>query len=198
MRSRAIFFGVILPLTTVICSAQSNKPSQLLARVSYNSESSRICFAVYKNGEFFRSSRDGLTLLDPNALDGPRILQGKLSEEQLHQLKTLLEEIDFRPQARSGLVLNGADWFAAEIVQDHKTRHYKWVNADDQDPFPHSISELVGWLQNFKAQDARLVASRGGLSSLRICPQMNIRQVQPVIAGLKGESDALSCGGGKP
>jgi hypothetical protein len=198
LRSRAILFSLtLLLLTPVICSAQSKEKNPALARITYTSKFSRICFAVYQNGEFFRLSNDGgITLVDPGTLDGPRILNGKLSEEQLTRLTAILQKIRFRQPPTSGLVLNGADWFAAEIVQDHQTKLYKWVNADDQDPFPQSVLDLVTWLQNFKAENARLLSSRGGLTNLRICPAMTI-DVQPVIAGLDSGSDALNCGTGR-
>lgn len=196
MRSRAILFSLISTLlVSAVCSAQSKEHNPLLARVSYSGKFSKICFSVYQNGEFFRQSSDGITLIDPDAVDGLRTWQGKLSEEQLTQLTALLQKIDFRPQQRSGLVFNGADWFVAEIPQDHKIKHYSWVNADEQDPFPQSVLDVVKWLENFKAQNARLLSSRAGLSSLRICPSMSMQPVQPVIAGLSDDSDATRCGG---
>jgi hypothetical protein len=193
MRSRAIFFGALLSLLTpLMCSAQSSKPRSLLARFTYTGESSRICFAVYQNGEFYRLSKTGLVLLNPDAQEGSQIIEGRLSEEQLSQLTALLQKIDFRPQTWGGVVLNNADWFAAEVVQDHKTKHYKWLNADHRDPFPNSVLDLVNWLQNFKAQNSKLISS-DELGGLDICPPVAVRPLQPVIAGLNSGSDAISC-----
>jgi hypothetical protein len=185
---RALLFSIaVLLFISGICAAKQPKP--ILVRITYNARSSRICFAVYQSGEFYRLSKEGLTLLDPGQ-DDQQILQGKLSEEQLTQLTALLQKIDFRPQQSSGLVLNGAEWFVADVAQGEKTRRYKWVDADNRDPFPSSVLNLVNWFQKLEIQNSRLISSHE-LSSLEICPPMNLQPLQPVIAGL--QSGSVSC-----
>ncbi len=48
-----------------------------------------------------------------------------------------------------GVIRNGSESFAAEIVRGNETIRYLWVDPDHQRPFPDSAVALINWLQGF-------------------------------------------------
>jgi hypothetical protein len=151
----------------------------LLARLSYDSTyvseergqqySSRLCFEVYRDGHY-RISRV--------TKKGTENLGGTMPQEQVSQLANLVKKIDFDSKG-GGIVRLGSETFVAEIARGDKTRRYIWVDPDHHRPFPDPATDVIQWLQDFKAQGATpLTASER--SMMQICPRMSDNPVQPV------------------
>jgi hypothetical protein len=89
-----------------------------------------ICIAVAEGGDY-------------RVVMNSQHLQGKMPDDKLQQLKTLLSSPDFRSLSgdHGGLLRQKAETFAAEITQPNtagvvRTQHLQWLNPDDNNPFP--------------------------------------------------------------
>lgn len=155
--------------------------ANLLVRLSYSSSAvdhdaeglRQICFAVSRDGSYrlLRLTRQGET----------ERLRGKMAEEQLQKLKTLLGHSDFRALSGShgGLILQGAESFGAEIPRENGTQHLRWLNPDGGSPFPHAVAKIVDWLEAFD--------SKGGepftpAEFSDVCPSEGFRLLTPPVA----------------
>src|SRR5579859_2338107 len=129
-----------------------------LARLSYNTFTTQICFAVAPDGSYrmVRSTAE--------TYDGPQRLQGNLSKKEFRQLEARLAAPGFRSLGsnHAGLIRQNAEDFAAEISMPGnnseaaaRTQRLQWLNADDESPFPATIEKLVSWMKSFQPKDAR-------------------------------------------
>ena len=154
----------------------------MLARLSYNTDTTQICLAVTLDGSYrmVRSTED--------TLDGPQRLQGKLSKKEFQELDALLDARGLKalPSNHAGLIRRNADNFAAEIPvpsskgeADDRTRRLQWLNADDESPFPATIEKLVSWMRNFQPRNARSFTYE---EFPDVCPSPGLSLVQPSVA----------------
>jgi hypothetical protein len=157
------------------------KPNNLLARLSYNSSyladgreqqhSPRICFELYRSGRYRMSRMTKATTEN---------LGGVLSQDQLSLVTKMLKRLDF-DSSGGGIIRQGSESFAAEIVRGDQTTHYVWVDPDHQRPFPDSAVSIINWLQGLTAQGASPLTVPE-LSTDPICPRISDKPVQPVAA----------------
>jgi hypothetical protein len=172
-----------------------------LARLSYKrspipgQDIRQICIAVSQEGNYRM-----LSLRDDSR--GPTRSQGKMSKDQLLELKKLLIAPAFRslPGNHGGVIRNYSENFMAEIsrvelpvafqLDEPKPsgpprskpgppRWVQWLNPDDQSPFPASIAQIVDWLKNFKPQNA---SQLGDSDISNVCPSVGFSLVQPSVA----------------
>lgn len=179
-------------------SAQAVRPWQeadILARLSYNASQAQICVAVTLDGayriersvESVRSVRSTQSI-EPDLLDGPQHLEGKLSQREFRELEALLDSHDLRSLGNNhaGLIRQNAENFSAEIpipsrqgpVYD-RTLKLQWLKADEDSPFPASVEKLVSWIKNLQAKNGHSFTP-GEFPN--VCPLGGIILVQPSIA----------------
>jgi hypothetical protein len=178
------FFTAAIFLTSLGLSAQEVDYSHhrdFLARLSYESSPvvqregvRHICVSVARDGEYriVRLPQEG----------EPQRLQGKMSSEQIKQLKTLLRSDDFRDLSGShgGLIFQEAESFGAEIGwREDETQRLQWLNADGKNPFPASVAKVVDWLRHFEPTDGK---SFGYAEYPDVCPSGGLRLLQPTVA----------------
>jgi len=183
---------VLLAVMLGLSQTQKDHNDGLLARLSYRSSfvhdsngPSRICFAVYEDG-FYRLSKDGGDpATSPDSELGIRAaVQGKLSRGQLASLRAMLKEIS-PTEAGGGFVLDGAESLTAEFKRHGRTTNFTWIDADHRKLFPAAVAGLVKWLEDFKAENSSPVTLHE-LSDLPLCPPVNAKPLQPVMADLNG------------
>jgi hypothetical protein len=183
------FAGAILVATLVGISVSSSAQEiyrlhdpDTLARLSYNTVTTQICFAVTLDGAYriVRSTED--------THDGPQRLQGKLSKKEFHEFEALLNSPGFKSLGsnHAGLIRQNAENFAAEIPvpsingdADDRTRRLQWLNADGESPFPVTIEKLVSWMRNFQPKNARSFTYE---EFPDVCPSPGLSLVQPSVA----------------
>jgi hypothetical protein len=165
----------------------------VLARLEYATSAATIrgdlrhvCLAISSDGEYrmIRSTIDKPT----------EYLRGQLSKDRFDKLKTLLSSREFRSQSGTlgGLIRQDSENFRAEmplplkkradatyIVPESESWRVEWLNADNTAPFPHSISKLVHWLQNFEPKDGKEFSDA---DFANVCPTGGLRLVQPSVA----------------
>jgi hypothetical protein len=184
MTHAKLLLSVSLLLTSpCLLAQQSNHSSEpaLLARLAYDSSGMvartdggrDICLAVFQDGSYralLRVNRDG----------SPR-LKGKMSEEQLKQLKTLIDSDDFRKASgpHGGLIRRESQNFRAEVVlDDGKIQRLQWLTTDG-DPFPGAVEKVVTWLNDFQLSSG---ATFDPVEFPDVCPSVGLSRVQPTIA----------------
>jgi hypothetical protein len=133
---------------------------ELMARLSYDSPATahgqgllHVCVAVSRDGDYriVRLLNTGLT----------ERLHGKMPQEQLQQLKSLLESAAFRILSGShgGLVRQNSESFGAEVLSqpqgENRTQRLHWLNVDGESPFPRPVTRIVNWLTRFDPKDAK-------------------------------------------
>ena len=161
--------------------------SDVLARLSYDSspnvQGEHICFAVSRDGDY-RLVR--LVNVVNDLL--PVRLQGKMTKEQLEQLKALLGSSEFRSQTgnHGGLIREEAESFGAEIPAPGRRREdgngaqrLQWLNADGERPFPSSVAKVVKWLKQFDPKGGK---SFEYAEFPEVCPSGGLRLLQPSVA----------------
>jgi hypothetical protein len=161
-------------------TAHSNH-ADLLARLAYNSsgvvaradESRDICLSVFQDGSY-----RVLLLSRP---DGALRLKGKMPQEQLEQLKTLLWSDDFRALSgnHGGLIRQESQNFRAEVSRDSGTQRMQWLTADGENPFPAAVEKVVTWLGHFKPANGEAFEPA---EFPDICPSVGLSRVQPTLA----------------
>jgi hypothetical protein len=107
-------------------------------------------------------------------------LQGKMPDDKLEELKTLLSLPDFRSLSgdHGGLLRQKAETFASEIMEPNAdgVQHLQWLNPDDNNPFPEPVSKIILWLKDFKPQGGKqFVYSEFS----NVCPSRGFRLLQP-------------------
>ena len=177
------------------------KSGEVLARLSYNEsgtskcclkeppadgksnvfipaiDPSNICIAVSESGDY----RVAMTL------DGrPERLQGKMPDDKLQQLKTLLSSPDFRSLSgnHGGLLRQKGETFAAEILQQNaagvaRKQRVQWLNPDDNNPFPESLLNIISWLKDFRPQGGKQLFYS---EFSDVCPSRGFQLLQPSVA----------------
>lgn len=184
----------LLNSPTASAQAKEHSPDDLLARLSYSStyvwdvnqdRSPQICFALYRDG-YYRMSRKSR-----KTQDGTETLQGKLSQDQLTRLRTLLKSVDLQT-GEVGTIRKASESLMAEVVRDGKTVHFVWIDPDHERPFPDSAVRVVNWLQDFEAQGSSPLTLRE-LSDRPICPSASEKPLHPVIASVHGMSGGSIC-----
>lgn len=179
------FLAAAILLSSLGLSAQEpshSKDHDLLARLSYESSAvvqrddvRRICVSVSREGDYriVRLPQEGQT----------ERLEGKMSSEQIRQLKTLLESPEFLTKSGSHgglLIRRDSETFAAEIARhEDGTQHFQWLNADGETPFPPSVAKVVDWLKHFEPTDARSFVYT---EYPDVCPSSGFRLLQPTVA----------------
>jgi hypothetical protein len=164
-------------------SAQEVYHSQdpdLFARLSYDTsptvqqdEIRHVCIAVSREGDY-RIVRS----VDP---EHTQRLRGKMSEQQFQQLRTLLSRPDFRNIAdnQGGLVRQTFERFGAEVVRDQGNQKLDWLNGDNENPFPSSVSQVLDWLKHFEPRHASPF-ERAEYPD--VCPGGGLRLLRPPLA----------------
>jgi hypothetical protein len=178
----------------------------LMARFSYERPPTggprfqQICMSVFQDGHYRMLSY----YYAPSSTGeiGPMRRQGKMTKDQLQQLKTLLTEPGFRSLSgnHGGLIRNYAENFMAEIsrieispdvqliptapsgqAQSDPGRplRLQWLNPDDESPFPESMAKIIDWMERFQSQDLHF---GGDLEISDVCPSVGLSLVRPSIA----------------
>ncbi|HKW17294.1 MAG TPA: hypothetical protein VJO35_07300 [Terriglobales bacterium] len=199
MKARSLSPLMFALLLSSLCFAQTTQhDDHLLARISYQSsfllESGRpshICIAVYESGLYRLSAIEMVKNRDSL---NPPILQGTLSKEDLDHFRGLLHNLRSNQRPENGIILQGRESFIADVASSGKSVRYTWINADHRDPFPGAIRKVIYWLLDFKPRDSTAFTLHELSDVQRPCPALNESPVQPIVAGLAPEPDALSCG----
>lgn len=157
----------------------------LLARLSYDSSPvtvkdgiQHVCIAVSQSGDY----RIVRSVGDKPA----EWLQGKIPEAQFHRLKSLLQSDELHAISgyHGGLVVQDFESFGAEIAipeWDGKTttKRLQWLNPEDANPFPESVSKIVTWLKRFEPVDP-IPFERAEYPN--VCPSEGLRLLEPSVA----------------
>src|SRR6266480_5390874 len=182
----SLLFSALFLLGSSILYAHVHNPA-LLARLSYDNSGAmqtdqvrHICVAVFQGGNY-RVVRS----LD----DKTQRLQGKMSKEQLEELKTLLISPEFRSLkgTHGGLVRQDAEIFGAEIPmpglqREDRSWRSQWQNGDGENPFPASMAKVVNWLQHFEPTNGKHFERT---EFQDVCPSGGLRTLQPETASLR-------------
>jgi hypothetical protein len=195
----AFFLRLLLGMAIVLAGSslwaqERNHPqdADLLARLSYDRTATmqdegvrQVCVAVSRDGDY-RMAR----MTDSGEMQRVR---GKMSKEQLEDLKKLLESTEFRTLSgtHGGLIRREAENFEAEIPASTPasegvpqesdvppTRRLQWLNADGEKPFPESVAKVVDWLKHFTPTGAKPLDEQ----YRDICPSVGLRLLQPSVA----------------
>ncbi len=154
--------------------------TDLLARLSYDHSAivhgedvRQVCIAVSRDGEY-RITRSLTT-------GEMQRMKGKLPQEQLQQLRTLLKSAEFKalPARHGGLIRQDSESFAAEIPRKDRAQRLQWLNADGESPFPAPVAKVVDWLKHFEPQDAKAFDYA---EYPDVCPSGGLRLIQPSVA----------------
>ncbi|HTS34940.1 MAG TPA: hypothetical protein VMH04_04650 [Candidatus Solibacter sp.] len=194
---REMLLAGALPLFVVAASIAQERyhtpDPNLMARLSYDSSGvvrqgdvRHLCIAISRDGQYriARSTGHGQT----------QRLQGKMPKEELQQLSDLLAAPEFRKLSgdHGGLIHQEAETFAAEIPPGERsnadgTRRWieseiwrlQWMNGDNENPFPISVSKVVSWLQQFRPRDG---IPFDYVEYPDVCPSGGLRLLQPAVA----------------
>lgn len=180
---KVFLLAAILLVSTGLLAQEvyhSNHPD-LMARLSYERSAivhgedvRQICVAVSRDGDYrvVRSLNTGEM----------QRLQGKMTKEQLQELKKLLGSAEFRalPEDHVGLILQDAESFGAEIPRgEDGAQRVQWLNADGERPFPGSMAKVVDWLKHFDPTDGKSFVYA---EYPDVCPASGLRLLQPSVA----------------
>jgi hypothetical protein len=186
-------------LATAVAWAQEPYHSpdpDLLVRLSYERwPGQKICVSVSQDGEYH------IVAPSYKSVD-PVQLKGKLTDDQLLQLKKMLTAPAFRSLSpnEAGVIRDHSENFRAEIwrvemppafrLLDTPTGHPRtppgpprqmhWLNPDDESPFPTPIGKLIDWMESFKPKNAKPFDDSE--FSLDVCPSVGFSLVQPSVA----------------
>lgn len=182
--------------TSVLLSGQERQhfsDPHLLAKLSFDNSGAvmihgiqHICIAVFQDGAYrmVRRPVPGMFGSDPAQLT--ERTQGAMSEDQLQQLKALLDSPDLQSLEgnHGGIIRQSAETFAAEIPTHNKqvserSFRIQWLNGDGQSPFPPPVSKILGWLNHFEPVNPKPLAD---LEFQDVCPSVGLQRVQPTIA----------------
>jgi len=152
----------------------------VIARLSYDNfglvapgKPAHVCFAVSHNRDYWieRLQQNGQT----------ERLKGVLSKEEFNTLRQLLSAGEFRALGGShgGVIRREVESFGAEIPLDHSSWRLHWLNGDDENPFPESVSKVVGWLRRFQPTHGE---SFDHIDYPDVCPTGGLRQLRPSVA----------------
>jgi hypothetical protein len=186
--------ALLLAVSGLIAQERYHLPDpDLMARLSYDNSGAvqnenvhHVCIAVSHDGEYriVRSLENGRS----------QRLNGTMAKEELDQLSKLLESSQLRKLSgdHGGLVRQQAERFAAEIPLGDRSRaevtpegfeqkawRLQWLNGDDENPFPASVSKVVDWIQGFQPKDGK---SFDYADYPDVCPAGGLRFLQPSVA----------------
>lgn len=199
----SLFFAAFLLATAIAWAQGPSQDPDLLARLSYQQSpfqsdvaSHKMCISVFQDGNYrmVSSSRGGA--------DGPILLKGKMSSNQLRALKRLLTAPAFRSLSGNdaGMIRDHAERFMAEIsrieiqpvfqLEDNNSekqlrslpappRRLQWLNTDDKTPFPVAIANVIDWMKQLKPKNARMFDYS---EFPEVCPSVGLSLVQPSVA----------------
>jgi hypothetical protein len=195
LSAKACFMTAVLTASLPLYGQQQQGLSDpnLLAKLSFDSSGvvesqgiEHICMAVSRDGAYRmirRPVRDSLSS-DPARLT--ERIQGAMSEQQLQQLKTLLDSSELRSLSgsHSGIIRQSAQTFGAEIpISDKQVSdgvlHLQWVDGDGKSPFPPPVNKIVVWLHHFEPVNAKPLAN---LEVQDVCPSVGLERLQPSVA----------------
>ena len=152
----------------------------LLARLSYDNSAivhgedvRQVCIAVSRDGDY-RITRSLTT-------GEMQRLEGKVPQEQLQQLKTLLKSPEFKSLSANhgGLIRQDSESFAAEIPRKDGAQRLQWLNADGESPFPAPVAKVVDWLKHFDPKNGKAFEYA---EYPDVCPSSGFRLLQPSVA----------------
>jgi len=180
--------------------------SSLMARFSYerspfgNPGFQQICMSVFQDGHY--SILSYYRLSSSTGEIRPMHRQGKMTKDQLQQLKNLLTAPAFRslPGNHGGLIRDHAENFMAEISRIEVSPtvqlipiappgstqsdpgpplRLQWLNPDNESPFPGPMAKVIDWMKDFQSQKAEF---GGDLEILDVCPSVGLSLIRPSIA----------------
>jgi len=198
----------LLFLALILCTAARAQgaywppEADLMARFSYERSPfqtdgpRQICMSVSQDGDYRMISSA------KTDADGPILWEGKMSQGQLLTLKRLLTRPAFRSLSGNdaGIIRNHAESFVAEVsrveirakfqLEDKNSsaqptsrpgppRRLQWLNADDENPFPRALANVVEWMTNFQPKHAKPLEYS---EFTKVCPSVGLKFVQPSIA----------------
>lgn len=191
------FLILFLVLVSIgACAQDSGKTGSphLVARLSYESSGTfplegvrHVCLTVSSDGSYRMVRSAGI-------LPTMRLL-GKMRNDQLQALIKLLQAEKFRSLSGDyggGLIRRQAETFIAEIPLPAKqalagtpqdsapqAKRFEWLNADQTNPFPDSVANVVDWLGEFQPKDGKTFEYSDFPD---VCPSGGVRLLQPTIA----------------
>jgi hypothetical protein len=186
--AKSLLIAMAIVLTATVLSASDNdnfETTPLLAKLSYKSNGlvkdgqnqkqvTDICLSVWPDGHY-RVRANG------EPMGREQLLQGFLPEQQMKQLRALLDAADFRALsgAHGGLVREGAERFIAEVPRGKHVQRIVWMIPDKESAFPKPAADVIDWLQAFQPKGAEKIVES---EFPDVCPGMGEQGVQPVIA----------------
>lgn len=172
----------------------------VLARLSYGStlvpgqSIRKICISVSQDGTYRMFS-----WIDD--VKGPSGSQGKMSKDQLQELKELVFAPAFRSLSgnHAGMIRDYAENFMAEIspVESPATfqpegtpsgprpskpvvpRWLQWLNGDGESPFPAPMAKVIDWMKSFEPKNAKPLEHP---DRSNVCPSVGFSLIQPSVA----------------
>jgi hypothetical protein len=179
----------------------------LMARFSYERSPfggpgiEEICISVFQDGNYRMLSYYFVRPPSTGEIS-PMHRRGKMTKDQLQQLRNLLTAPAFRSLSgnHGGLIRNHAENFMAEIspievspaFQPMPTvpsgpprsdpgppRRLQWLNPDDESPFPGPVAEVIVWMKHFQPLNGQLVDDS---EILDVCPSVGLSLIRPSVA----------------
>lgn len=157
---------------------------EFMVRLSYDTSAlveanlRHVCLAVSRDGDY-RMVRlvEGQT----------QRLHGKMSRKEFRQLSKLLRAPDFHSLSGNhrNLLRRESESFAAELssgesdTATNEPWRLQWMNGDDENPFPPSVSKVVEWLRRFQPKGGEEFEYTGHLD---VCPAGGFVLLQPSVA----------------
>jgi len=180
---RALLAALVLAAASLWAQeVYHSRNTDLMARLSYDSTAivhgedvRQVCIAVARDGDYrmVRMMNTGET----------ERLEGKMTKDQVQQLKKLLATNEFRMLAgdHGGLIRQESESFGAEIPRGDEggTQRLNWLNADGERPFPDSVVKVVDWLKHFEAESGTPFEYA---EYPDVCPAGGLRLLQPSMA----------------
>ena len=151
----------------------------VIARLSYDNfglvgpgKPLHVCLAVSRGRDYWIERRQENQTMR---------LHGSLSKDEFNSLDQLLSAPQFRALGGShgGLIRQQVESFGAEIPLDHTSWRLRWLNGDGENPFPESVSKIVGWLRHFQPTNGQ---SFEHIDYPDVCPSGGLRQLSPSVA----------------
>jgi len=180
--AKSLLTTAVLLTSVALCAQEANRTDapDLLARLSYDNSAivrgedvRQVCIAVSRDGDYriMRSLTTGEM----------QRLEGKVPQEQLQQLKTLLKSPEFKVLSANhgGLIRQDSESFAAEIPRKDGAQRLQWLNADGESPFPAPAAKVVDWLKHFEPTNGKAFEYA---EYPDVCPSGGLRLIQPSVA----------------
>jgi len=156
---------------------QVNEHPSALVRVSFTSlilgdsgSYRQICFSFDRTGRYelrrvtmkVSTERTQGSAVYDKVVSGPphtELVRGFMFASESEKLEKLLADSDFLKFTTSTpkmtALQRGAEDFVAEVPREKGVQRVVMRDADGENPFPRSVQEIVNWLQDFKAENAK-------------------------------------------